>query len=149
MTRINVVDPKVLTDQHLLAEYREMPRVITASEKHFQKHGTYIPIDQPSQYVLGTGHMKFFYDKHSYLWNRHIDLVNELIKRGFKPTFSIDEVAQDMSYVWEPRDTDRILNARRLSERIRDAKSNPMYYRKEIDRTDAIDMILDEFTKQI
>lgn len=29
MTRINVVDPRDLTDEHLFAEWRELPRVFT------------------------------------------------------------------------------------------------------------------------
>ena len=43
MTRINVIDVKYLSDQWLLAEYRELPRVI------LQEH---IYIDAPEKYKL-------------------------------------------------------------------------------------------------
>lgn len=33
MTRINVVPVTELTDKHLLAEYRELPRIFGASKK--------------------------------------------------------------------------------------------------------------------
>lgn len=36
MTRINLVHVKELADQHLMAEYRELPRVFGAVRKHVQ-----------------------------------------------------------------------------------------------------------------
>lgn len=54
MTRINCVPVEELTDKHLLAEYRELPRIFNLARA---------VEDAPTEYVLGTGHMKFFYDK--------------------------------------------------------------------------------------
>lgn len=54
MTRINLVEPRYLTDEHLLAEYRELPRVFT----YVDRHG--IAEDRPESYKLGKGHVKFF-----------------------------------------------------------------------------------------
>ena len=74
MTRINVVPVQELCDQHLLAEYRELPRVFRLAK----------PCDQlPKNYVLGTGHVKFFFNKLAFLTQRHKAIVAELTKRGF------------------------------------------------------------------
>ena len=78
MTRINCVPVSVLTDKHLMAEYRELPRVITASDK-FKGEGSDIPLS----YRCGTGHVTFFYNKLKYLHNRYFDIVCELKGRGF------------------------------------------------------------------
>lgn len=84
MTRINVVPVEELCDQHLLAEYRELPRVFTLAK---------VCSDAPRQYVLGTGHVKFFYDKLCYIYMRCLLLIQECEKRGF-----------NIAYVTPPKD---------------------------------------------
>ncbi len=81
MTRINLVHPTQLTNKHLMAEYRELPRIFTAVSKLEGKKPTDVSI--PARYVLGTGHMKFFYNKLSWLLARYEELYDELIKRGY------------------------------------------------------------------
>lgn len=87
MTRINVIPVSELTDKHLLAEYRELPRVYKAAVKYYEKGEPY-PI--PSEYRMGEGHVKFFYNKLYYIRNRHFDLILEMKKRGFKTSFTGD-----------------------------------------------------------
>ncbi|NCB95308.1 MAG: deoxyribonuclease [Negativicutes bacterium] len=74
MTRINVVPVEELCDQHLLAEYRELPRVFALAK---------LCDDAPKQYVLGPGHVKFFYDKLGYIYLRFTELIMECETRGF------------------------------------------------------------------
>ena len=62
MTRINTVPVECLSDKHLLAEYRELPRIFTAVAKIYDS-GNQLPTDIPPNYKLGAGHVKFFYDK--------------------------------------------------------------------------------------
>ena len=83
MTRINLVDPAQLTSKHLMAEYRELPRIFTAVLKLQDNFSRPKDVDIPSEYVLGIGHMKFFYDKISWLELRYRALYKELIERGF------------------------------------------------------------------
>lgn len=79
MTRINLVDPSQLTNKHLLAEYRELPRIFTAVIK-LQKQGKHpSDIDIPNSYVLGKGHVKFFYNKIGWLRLRYERIIKELI----------------------------------------------------------------------
>ncbi len=78
MTRINVVPVKELCDKHLLAEYRELPRVFKLAR---------VCYDAPSAYTLGSGHVKFFYNKLKWLDVRFAQLVLEMRKRGFNPRY--------------------------------------------------------------
>jgi hypothetical protein len=81
MTRINVVEPKELCDQHLLAEWRELTRIpnslISGKLKiqNIPKAYTVRTEDNPSG---GQGHVKFFIDKLKYLSNRYKSLLLEL-----------------------------------------------------------------------
>jgi deoxyribonuclease (pyrimidine dimer) len=74
VTRINVVPPEVLVDQHLLAEYRELPRVFALAK---------VRGDAPKAYTLGAGHVVFFYDKTAWLSERQAALIAECQARGF------------------------------------------------------------------
>jgi len=55
MTRINVVHPRELVDKHLLAEYRELPRVFALAHSWWMQGGN--PNKLPIQYTLGEGHV--------------------------------------------------------------------------------------------
>ena len=83
MTRINVVPPQELSDQHLLAEYHELPRCIK------QK----INIDDaPGQYKLGPGHMKWAKMHSLWLMYRYASLIQEMKYRGFKAKYTVDDL---------------------------------------------------------
>ena len=88
MTRINVgIDPSRLSSKHLIAEHREIKRIPNQISK-----GKYSMDNQPSEFKLGTGHVKFFYDKCGYLLTRYKSLYLECVKRGFN--------VQDYSDAW-------------------------------------------------
>lgn len=79
MTRINCgIPPKELNSKHLIAEHREIKRI-----PNLIKKGKYCLKGKPDKFTLGTGHVKFFYDKLKYLKNRYIELYDECISRGF------------------------------------------------------------------
>lgn len=83
MTRINLVDPSELTDQHLFAEFREITRI----PAHVIKSSAKLPIKNllhhvPDQYRLGYGHVTFFYNKGLFLYKRFDALVAELEVRA-------------------------------------------------------------------
>lgn len=85
MTRINLVPPEELTDQHLMAEYREMPMVSAALRRSLRtRTKASILRGIPRDFTLNKGHVTFFYDKLKYLSDRY-DLVRaELLRRGYK-----------------------------------------------------------------
>jgi deoxyribonuclease (pyrimidine dimer) len=83
MTRINCgIDPKTLSDKHLLAEHREIKRIPNAIRK-----GKFNLKNQPKTFKLGTGHVKFFYDKLLYLKKRYDSLYQECKHRKFNVTY--------------------------------------------------------------
>lgn len=75
MTRINCVPVGELSDKHLLAEYRELPRVFKLARE--------CP-GAPTEYTLGPGHVKFFYNKLNFLYERQWKIVEECKRRGFR-----------------------------------------------------------------
>ncbi len=83
MTRINLVEVTQLTNKHLMAEYRELPRIFTAVKKLQYQGKTCKDVDIPNKYVLGTGHVKFFYNKIKWLKDRYSAIYQELINRRF------------------------------------------------------------------
>lgn len=79
MTRINVVPVEELSDQHLIAEYRELPRAV---KQNFDL------TDAPKKYTLGKGHVKWAAQHPGFLINRFYNLCNEMKYRGFIVNFS-------------------------------------------------------------
>jgi len=83
MTRINSgIPPAELTDKHLLAEHREIKRI-----PNVIKSGRYSLEGIPEEFKLGTGHVKFFYNKLKYLSKRYEALYQECVARGFNMTY--------------------------------------------------------------
>ena len=81
MTRINLVPVEELSDQHLLAEHREIKRIPNMILK-----GKYNLDNIPKKFTLGKGHVKFFYNKLSWLHDRYYELHLECLYRHFKVT---------------------------------------------------------------
>src|SRR3546814_5132779 len=74
MTRINCVPVHELSGPHLVAEYRELPRVFALAQKAAAR-GSFT---QPQAYTLGKGHVLFFYTRLGYLARRHLELIEEM-----------------------------------------------------------------------
>lgn len=113
MTRINVVAPADLTDQHLMAEWRELPRVFTLAIAAAARDD----LAGPERYTLGTGHVRFFYTRLPYLARRHADLTTELAGRGFNLT-PRPPLAAPFGHDWQPGGSARRQNVARLSAKI-------------------------------
>lgn len=119
MTRINVVHPKELTDKHLLAEYRELPRVFALAHSWYMQGGQFDTLTR--EYTLGHGHVRFFYNKLGYCTKRHALLVNEMLSRGFRvtyknpPSITISALAGD----WTPTSNAIRINRERIDERLK------------------------------
>lgn len=86
MTRINLVNVKELSQKMLCAEYREITRLPgNLHDSLNRKTKPFSMAEIPTQYVLGTGHVKHFYDKMLFLENRFTQLVDEMLRRGYNP----------------------------------------------------------------
>ena len=86
MTRINLIKPKELSDQHLVAEYREIFMVGSALQRSL-KSKTWNETKEhlPKELTLNQVHVKFYYNKGKYLHERYLKLTTEMKKRGMKP----------------------------------------------------------------
>ena len=83
MTRINLVPPSELYDQHLFAEFREIKMVPKALSRRINAHGFHGVLSRiPKEFTLGKGHVMFFYDKGRYLKFRYQSIREELDRRG-------------------------------------------------------------------
>lgn len=83
MTRINLVPPEELMDQHLFAEFREIKMVPKSLRRSIAARGRADVLRKvPAAYTLNTGHVSFFYDKGAYLRKRYEALKAELRRRG-------------------------------------------------------------------
>lgn len=87
MTRINVVNVATLSDKHLTAEYRELPRIFALAYKASQSPKPWTN-KQPNGYKLGESHVIFFYDKLLFLAKRQKQIIAEMQHRGFNPQFT-------------------------------------------------------------
>ena len=135
MTRINAdISPKKLTDQHLLAEYREIGRVSTQYQKRWLLKKGYDDI--PKEFTLGSGHQSFFLNKGKFLHKRFNSLTEEMKHRGFKPKLKFRNtwVFGGKHYNdWQSSEKDNKLIIERISERVK-AQAKPIrYYSKIID----------------
>jgi deoxyribonuclease (pyrimidine dimer) len=128
MVRINIINPKCLADQHLIAEYDEMLMLLGYVERYPKIRVIKGQSEIPENYTLNKGHMKFFKDKLLYLKNRHELIKKEMIKRGFKPTKKIDlkKYPKNLRNDWKPRTKDYDIIIERITWKI---NKKPKYYR--------------------
>lgn len=124
MTRINCVPPEELTREHLVAEYRELPRVFGMTLGMIERgvnHPTLAAI--PPTYRMGTGHMAFFTNKLGYLVKRQKALVAEMQRRGYTPNFTDPEsllngIPEIWHGDWEPDAEALRISRARIAERL-------------------------------
>ena len=124
MTRINVVPVQSLTRDHLVAEYKELPRAFDLAYKASVSSKPWTN-KQPKEYTMGTGHVTFFYDKLGFLAKRQSELVQEMFNRGYKPKFltSLKDEWQDKipSGYWKdyvPTEAALKINKERIDKRL-------------------------------
>lgn len=144
MTRINSAIPvQHLTDEHLLAEHREIKRlpyclqeaVRTGSIKHI-----------PERFVLGNGHVTFFLDKQQFVYNRYIDIHCAVRGRGFNVQSYIDNwstpCVKDYWNDYKPTDEERQLLIDRITDRIMHSKKQTWhYYGRAITKEEAVNLL--------
>jgi deoxyribonuclease (pyrimidine dimer) len=122
MTRINVIEPSRLSDQHLGAEYRELPRVFGLVRDAIARGERPTDPRNPDQYVLGAGHVRFFYPRLDYLLERYLKLCEECRKRGRavnfgNPTDLITGIPADWFGYWTPDAHAEALDIDRINQR--------------------------------
>jgi len=100
MTRINVVPPQELSGPHLVAEYRELPRIFGLVRARIEKGHSPSECKIPTEYRLGLGHVTFFYDKLGFLAKRQRQLIQEMLDRHYSPKFTSVDIS-DIPPEWK------------------------------------------------
>ena len=131
MTRINIVPTQELSDQHLVAEYREIFMVGSALARTLKSPNRDKSLSSiPEKFTLNTGHVKFFYNKGEYLHKRYIALQEEMKARGMNPdpdrVFKREQWPDELYNDWTPSEQEQAILRERLQERI---DQKPDWYR--------------------
>lgn len=108
---------------HLKGEYKEITRIPGCLNRSLNSKKGFDASDIPPKYVLGKGHVKFFYNKCAWLERRYIELGERL--RG---EFNVDaklahvdlfkSVPSEYYGDYEPDKEARELNRERIKERL-------------------------------
>ena len=133
--RVNVLHPMFLSDQHLVAEYREVkmgPKALSRSLSSLKG------VDKKKispKYTLNTGHTYFFYDKNKFLEDRLALLVNEMKFRGFATNhteliddsydYHKDTFNDEWWGNWTPDKEALDINMERINQRFHQKDSDP------------------------
>lgn len=131
MTRINLINPGELSDQHLVAEYREIFMVGSSLQRSMKSKSWSKTINNiPKNFTLNKGHVTFFYNKGKYLDKRYQKLVNEMKKRGMNPNpdrkFKKDQWPKELYNDWQPIQKDYEIIRKRIDEKV---SLKPDWYR--------------------
>lgn len=149
MTRINsAIRINLLTDEHLLAEHREIKRL--PAIKATLSNNRIIP----KEFKLGTGHVLFFVNKCHFTLKRYLEIYRECQKRGFNPTYygtnwfdvyTPHQFVSDEAY-YVPTENESVLLIERISERLINSKKHYWhYYGKPISKEAAVELLKTPF----
>lgn len=141
MTRINLIDPKSLHTKHLIAEFRELPRVFTLAKRY--NSVSIKDVDISDTYILGTGHVKFFYNKLIFLLKRYHSLYLECVNRQFKVNrISYNELIAGCDRCllndYEPSASEIAINQSRIDDRLRTMKRGKQKMNTELPLPDGV-----------
>jgi len=131
MTRINLILPQDLYDQHLMAEYRELPMVLASLRRSLRSLNFNVG-KIPKEFKLNTGHVMFFYNKLIFLEKRYDLLCEELLNRKFNinPKYRLVDFMGFPQWCykdWTPTERDKQVSRNRIVEKI---NQKPDWYRK-------------------
>lgn len=124
MTRINLIPPQDLCDKHLIAEYRELPRIAKIAKRKYETHPNFIP---PETYRMGPGHVLFFVNKGQWLSSRFTELVIEMNERNFFTSYVFyPTIVHPVEWFndWVPSKEEIQISKNRINERLKKMKKN-------------------------
>lgn len=142
MTRINsAVKVRLLTDEHLLSEHREIPRICSVYKKRVDANRSFN--DVPKEFTLGAGHVMFFATNGGFTLDRYIEIYNECIKRGFKvEDYRKNWDVYNILNNYKPTKNEYQLLLERISDRLLNTKKkNWHYYGNIITKEEAIKLL--------
>lgn len=137
MTRINAsIRPIELTNSHLLAEIRELPRILNTV-----KSGKAKIENKTDTFKLGSNHTTFFYTRLKYLVDRHKNLVSEAKIRGFNVmdySESYKGIPPHLFNDWRETKEARELLKERINQRLTESKQIIRFYDRVVTLEEAL-----------
>lgn len=86
---------------HLIAELREITMVPAALRRSLRtKTPSEILASIPKKFTLNAGHVKFFYNKQAFLYQRFNRLADEMERRGYNPNRERAQAFSGLDAVW-------------------------------------------------
>jgi deoxyribonuclease (pyrimidine dimer) len=145
MTRINSAIPvRCLTDEHLLAEHREIKRLPYCLRKSLESSNSLVS-RIPKEFVLGRGHVMFFLDKMQFTLKRYQQLHAECLRRNFKVTDYSDnwhDIEPKYMNDYTSTSAERSLLVERITQRLSESPKSCWHFAgRPITTEDAIDML--------
>lgn len=134
MTRINAgVKVTELHRRHLVAELREITMVPAALRRSLRTRSVDSILSTiPVSFSLNTNHVKFFYNKLSFLQTRFGELAAEMVRRGYHPDHSrivaFEGFPPEFYGQWTPTPESRNIVLSRITQRIAE---KPWLYEKD------------------
>lgn len=146
MTRINSAIPvEHLTDEHLLAEHREIKRMPALFAK---TNKLTLPKRIPKEFCLGSGHVTFFFNKFGFIFTRYSRLFEECKRRGFNVNyygsnfFDNEHTLKPYWHGYAITAKERSLLIDRIADRIISSNKDCFhYYGKPITKQQAINLL--------
>ena len=143
MTRINsAIPPRCLTDEHLLAEHREIKRLPYCLHRAVAC-GSVRRI--PQRFTLGSGHVLFFIDKMAFARQRYSELHAECLRRQFEVTdyaANFADIPDGFGGGHTPTADERDLLTARIAERIMASRKQTWHYnRQPITKQQAVELL--------
>lgn len=142
MTRINsAIKVRLLTDEHLLAEHREIKRLPSVYKKRLDSKKDLNNL--PSAFTLGTGHVLFFVNKADFTLSRYNQIREECIRRGFDvEDYSDNWKLYNVFNSYNPTVNEYELLVERISDRLLNSKKDCWhYYGERITKEDAVKLL--------
>ena len=119
------INPELLADQHLIAEYREIPMIVGGLKRFNYTFKQQVP----EKLCLGTGHITFWKNKLIYLKNRWDEVVKEMQRRGFKTNVKFEipkECPNKLKNDWKPSLEESLVIRNRIEFKL---KLKPKFYK--------------------
>lgn len=119
--RINIINPKYLTDNHLIAEYRETKM---STYYYVRSKSSKNGIDKSKiseRYTLNKGHGYMWFNKFGFIDKRFNSICLEMRERGFKTNFTVlnfEGIESEVFGDFIPTQEDKRINLDRILIRI-------------------------------